>query len=122
MIEPVLLAVARERGGDLRFDVECTSFKQDDHGVRATLQDRSKEQNSETIVNTEYLIAAHGAGGSIRQKLNVATTGVGALGHLLNILFEADLREFVERREFSICYIDRPEICGLFTSRNNSNR
>lgn len=120
MIEPVLLAAARARGGDLRFDVECTSFDQDDRGVYARLRDRSK--NSETIVHAHYLIAADGAGSQIRQKLDVATTGAGALGYLLNILFEADLREFVERREFSMCYIDRPEVCGLLTSINNSDR
>jgi 2-polyprenyl-6-methoxyphenol hydroxylase-like FAD-dependent oxidoreductase len=70
MIEPVLLAAARERGGDLRFDVECTSFNQGDHGVRATLRDRSK--NSETIVNADYLIPADGAGSSIYGRNSVS--------------------------------------------------
>ena len=120
MIEPVLLAAARDQGGGLRFNVECTAFEQDDSGVRATLCDRAN--GSESTVRADYLIAADGAGSPIRQKLDVATSGAGTLGYLLNILFEADLRGFVRGREFSMCYIDRPEVCGLFTSINNSNR
>jgi putative polyketide hydroxylase len=40
----------------------------------------------------------------------------------LNILFEADLNELVRGREFSMCLIEQPEVRGLFTSINNSNR
>ena len=120
MIEPVLLAAARDQGGDLRFNIECIAFEQDDIGVRATLRDRSN--SSESTVHADYLIAAEGAGSRIRQKLGVPTTGAGTLGYLLNILFEADLRELVRGREFSMCLIDQPEVRGLFTSINNSNR
>lgn len=49
-------------------------------------------------------------------------SGSGTLGYLLNILFQADLREFVRDREFSMCLIERPELRGLFTSINNSDR
>ncbi len=44
------------------------------------------------------------------------------MGHLLNILFHADLKSLVHQREFSLCRIERPEVCGLFTSINNSDR
>ena len=120
MIEPVLLTAACDQGGDLCFNIECIAFEQDDSGVRATLRDRSN--GSESIIHADYLIAAEGAGSLIRQKLGVPTTGAGTLGYLLNILFEADLRELVRGREFSICLINRPEVRGLFTSINNSNR
>jgi 2-polyprenyl-6-methoxyphenol hydroxylase-like FAD-dependent oxidoreductase len=120
VIEPVLLAAARDRGGDLRFNIECIAFEQDPNGVKVTLRDRSN--GFESIVQADYMIAADGAGSPIRQKLGVGTTGAGTLGYLLNILFEADLRELVRGREFSLCLIDRPEVRGLFTSINNSNR
>ncbi|EHY60086.1 hypothetical protein HRR83_006446 [Exophiala dermatitidis] len=123
MIEPVLLAAARDRGGDLRFNVECVAFEQDDHGVTATLRDRSSA--SESTVRAAYMIAADGAGSPIRHKLGVSTTGAGTLGHLLNILFEADLSELVRGREFSMCLIEReqPEVIrGLFTSIDNHSR
>jgi 2-polyprenyl-6-methoxyphenol hydroxylase-like FAD-dependent oxidoreductase len=121
MIEPVLLSAARDRGGDLRFNTEFIAFEQDDEdGITATLRDRSS--NTESTVHAEYMIAADGASSHIRDKLGVLTTGAGALGHLLNILFVADLREFVRGREFSMCLIERPEVRGLFTSINNDDR
>lgn len=58
----------------------------------------------------------------MREALGVSVSGSGSLGHLLNILFLSDLREFVRDREFSICLIRRPEMRGLFTSINNSDR
>ena len=120
MIEPVLVDVARERGGDVRFSTECVSVEQDGGGVTATLKDR--ESGVVSTIRAEYLIAADGAGSPIRNRLNVPTTGRGAMGHLINILFHADLKPLVHNREFSICMIERPEVCGIFTSINNSDR
>lgn len=120
LIEPVLLAAARERGGDVRFNTECIGFEQDDKGIQATLRYRS--DGSESMISADYMIAADGAGSPIRRKLDVRTTGAGTLGHLLNILFEADLRDFVRDREFSMCIIEHSEVRGLFTSINNDNR
>lgn len=120
LIEPVLLAAARERGGNLRFNVEFMDWEEDETGVKATLRDR--KTSSQSVVCADYIIAADGAGSQIREKLGVKTTGAGTLGYLLNILFEANLKELVRGREFSLCYIERPEVRGLFTSINNSNR
>ena len=120
MIEPVLAEVARERGGGVRFYTECVSVEQDGDSVTATLKDR--ESGVISTVRADYLIAADGAGSPIRTRLNVPTTGRGAMGHLLNILFTADLKALVHQREFSLCTIERSEVCGLFTSINNSDR
>ena len=120
MIEPVLVDVARERGGDLRFYTECLGVEQDGDGVTATLKDRASGATSK--VRADYLIAADGAGSPIRTRLNVPTSGRGTMGYLLNILFHADLRSLVQGREFSLCMVERPEVCGLFTSINNSDR
>ena len=120
MLEPVLVDVAREHGGDVRFYTECVGVEQDDDSVTATLKDR--ESDVVSTVRADYLIAADGAGSPIRTQLNVPITGRGTMGHLLNILFRADLKSLVEKREFSLCMIERPEVCGLFTSINNSDR
>jgi 2-polyprenyl-6-methoxyphenol hydroxylase-like FAD-dependent oxidoreductase len=119
-VEPVLLQAARERGGDLRFSTELVSFVQDEDGVTATIRNRISEETS--TIRAAYMIAADGAGSLVRQMLGASVSGRGVLGHLLNILFEADLRELVRGREFSMCRIDRPELVGLFTSINNSDR
>src|SRR5579885_244397 len=118
-VEPVLLAAARERGGDLRFHTELITFTQDEAGVTATL--RNREDGSEYQVRADYMIAADGAGSNIRSMLGVSTSVRGSLGHLRNILFRADLSELVRGRRFSMCLIERPEVRGLFTSINNKD-
>lgn len=120
MIEPVLLDVARERGAEVRFYTKCIGVEQDGGSVTATLEDR--ESGTTSTVRADYLIAADGAGSPIRTQLGTPTTGQGILGHLLNILFHADLKSLVHQREISLCRIERPEVCGLFTSINNSDR
>ncbi len=120
MIEPVLVDVARERGSDVRFYTDCVGVEQDVSGVTATLKDR--ESGVISTIRAEYLIAADGAGSPIRNRLNVPMTGRGTMGHLINILFHADLKPLVHNREFSICMIERPEVSGIFTSINNSDR
>lgn len=120
MIEPVLVDVARERGGGVRFYTDCVGVEQDGDSVTATLKDR--ESGVTSTVRADYLIAADGAGSPIRTRLDVPISGQGTMGHLLNILFHADLKSLVDRREFSICLIERPEVCGIFTSINNSDR
>jgi putative polyketide hydroxylase len=120
MIEPVLVDEARKRGVDVKFYTKCVGVEQDDASVMATLHDR--ESGVTSTIRADYLIAADGANSPIRNQLNVPITGRGSLGHLLNILFNADLKDFVHQREFSLCIIERPEVCGLFTSINNSDR
>jgi putative polyketide hydroxylase len=120
MIEPVLVDVARERGGDVRFHTDCLGVEQGVDCIKATLKDR--ESGVASTIRADYLIAADGAGSPIRTQLNVPTTGQGTMGHLLNILFHADLKYLVQGREFSLCKVTRSEVCGLFTSINNSDR
>ena len=120
MIEAVLLDVAKERGGDVRFNTECLGVEQDSDVVTISLKDRASGATS--TVQADYLIAADGAGSPIRTKLKFPMTGRGTMGHLLNILFIADLKPLVDRREFSLCSIERSEVSGLFTSINNSDR
>jgi putative polyketide hydroxylase len=122
MVEPVLLQRAKERGVDARFFTECVCVEQDGEKVTATLKDRSDDNAYK--VTTDYLIAADGANSPIRERLGIQRTGRGELGNLLNILFHTtpSLSPFFKNREFSLCRIEQPDFCGLFTSINNSDR
>lgn len=120
MLEPVLVSEAEKRGVDVRFNQESQSVEQDGMSVTATLKDR--DSGEITKLTADYLIAADGAKSRIRQQLDVPTTGRGAMGYKMNILFHADLADFVKDREFSICKIERPEVSGIFTSINNNDR
>lgn len=122
MAEPVLLKYAKERGVDARFYTECLGVEQDEEKVTATLKNR--ETGATYTVAADYLIAADGANSPIRSQLRIERTGRGSLGNLLNILFHTSpsLQSLVKNREFSLCQINRPEVSGLFTSINNSDR
>ena len=122
MIEPVLLKVAKEKGVDARFNTECLGVRHDEEKVTVTLKDRSS--NSTYKVTADYLIAADGANSPIRSQLGIQRTGQGSYGNLLNVLFHTSpsLEPLVKNREFSICKIDRPEVTGIFTSINNTDR
>jgi putative polyketide hydroxylase len=120
LLEPVLLATARRRGGDPRFYTELVSFEQDESGVIATIVER--ESGTLYTIHADYMIAADGANSPVRAALDVPTSGRGSQGYLFNILFKADLRELVRGREFSICTIEGPEVNGMFTSINNADR
>lgn len=117
--EPVLLAAAQRRGVQVRFNIECVSIEQDDDGVTATLRDRTTDTTS--TVHARYLIGADGAHSPTRARLSVPTLGRGAMGHLLNILFTADLGPFVRGREFSLVKFSTPTLNGLLTSINNKD-
>ena len=121
LVEPVLLAAARaQQPADVRFYTECTDFDQDETGVTAEIHNR--ESGERSTVRAQYLLGADGVGSPVRRRIGVERTGRGTLGHLVNVLFETDLRELVKNREFSMCLVNRPEVRGLFTSINNNNR
>jgi putative polyketide hydroxylase len=120
LLEPVLADAARERGARLEFSTELVSFRQDDDRVEATLRDRRTEETRR--VTARYLVAADGAKSPVREALGITTSGRGSLGHLLNVLFEADLADFVRDREFSLAIIHHPEVRGLFAAIDNRAR
>ncbi|MBO9200993.1 MULTISPECIES: FAD-dependent monooxygenase [Niastella] len=118
--EPILLQAAQERGADIRFNTKLLLFTQSEGDIIAQVQDTVTGQ--EEIITCQYMIAADGAGSPIRKTLQAATSGHGSYGHLLNIYFDADLGAVVKGREFSICRIEQPDIHGILTSINNSDK
>src|SRR4029453_19631586 len=66
-LEPLLLAAAKQRGGDVRYGTELVSFTQDDAGVTATLEERATRRSY--VVRSDYLFAADGAHSHIRAPL-----------------------------------------------------
>lgn len=53
MVEPVLVDVAREYGGDMRLGMDCVSVEQDGDGVTTILKDR--QTGAVSTVRAEYL-------------------------------------------------------------------
>lgn len=118
--EPILLQAAKERGANIRFNTKLLSFTQSNDYVTAQIQDTITGQ--EETITCQYMIAADGAGSPVRKTLQAAASGHGSYGHLLNVYFEADLGAFVKDREFSICRIAQPDLHGILTAINNTDK
>ncbi len=119
-LEPVLADAARERGATLRFHSEVVSVEQGPDGVDAVVRDRTTGATER--VRARWLIAADGARSPLRTQLGIGTDGRGSLGHLLNVLFDADLERWVRGREFSLALIHHPQVRGLFAAIDNKRR
>ncbi|MBA9005538.1 FAD-dependent monooxygenase [Thermomonospora cellulosilytica] len=116
-LEPILRDRAVELGADVHFGVECTAVEPDGDGVWARL--RPADGGTERRLRADYVIAADGANGRIRQWLGIGTSGPGRLGHFLNISFEADLSAQLGERRFIMCYITKAGVrCALLPVDN----
>jgi putative polyketide hydroxylase len=112
-LEPLLLAAARQRGGDVRYNTELISFTQDEQGVTATIEDRTTGTSS--VVRADYLAACDGAHSHVRNTLGVKAEGLGVLDeHYIFVYFRADWSELIRGYEADAMLIVRPGIRGFF--------
>lgn len=103
VLEPILRRRAEQLGAVTRFSTEFVSFEQDASGVRALIRDRATGQDE--MVAADYLIAADGAGGVLRDQLGIGREGPGALQHWINIIFETDMAPTIGDRRFTSCFV-----------------
>lgn len=118
-VEPVLLRFARENGADVRFSMALTRFSQRQDGVEAILRDEASGQ--ETIVIADYIIAADGAGGMIRDAGGVKMEGPGFLADTISVLFEADLSAVLPSDGFVLYYLRNAAFSGAFVTCDEPN-
>ncbi|MFF9506642.1 FAD-dependent oxidoreductase [Streptomyces sp. NPDC014724] len=117
-LEPVLVRLAREQGGDLRFSTEMQSFDQDGTGVDAALKNR--ETGEHISVRADYLIAADGPRSPIREQLRIDRTGPGDLFHNVSITFRSrQLADVLGDRRFIVCYLTNPAADGALLPVDN---
>jgi 2-polyprenyl-6-methoxyphenol hydroxylase-like FAD-dependent oxidoreductase len=111
-LEPLLLAEAKRRGCDARYNTELVCFTQDSEGVSATIRNRATESTSQ--IHADYLLAADGAHSRIRMALGVKGEGLGVLDeHYIFIYFRAQWGELIRGYENDAILIDRPGIRGF---------
>jgi hypothetical protein len=88
------------------------SLEQDASGVTAIIRQRD---TAETLkVHAQYLIAADGARGRIRQQLGIGMRGHGTFSKSVTIYFRADLRRFLDGKLGAVVYANHPELRGFF--------
>ena len=95
--ESLLDVVRRTRQGHVRFDTEFESYEEDEDEVRVTI--RPLEGGPREIWRARYLIAADGAGSSIRKMAGLEMTGPATLAVMANDYWEADLSHLPSVRQ-----------------------
>lgn len=118
-VEPVLLRFARKNGADIRFSTALARFSQRDDGVEAILRD--EESGQETTILADYMIAADGAGGTIRDAGGVKMEGPGVLAATISVLFEADLDAILPGGGFALYYLRNRAFSGAFVTCDEPN-
>jgi 2-polyprenyl-6-methoxyphenol hydroxylase-like FAD-dependent oxidoreductase len=120
-LEPVIRRFAEAAGpGELRFDTEMTSFTQTADSVTGTLTDRTTGKESK--FRARYLIAAEGAQSRVRRALGVVMEGTEKVYDSVNILFHADLTQWVRDRPAALYFVELDELRATFLTINGTDR
>src|ERR1700676_5186031 len=120
-LEPVIRRFAESAApGMLRFNTELTSFSQRPGAVTGTLTDRTT--GAETPFTARYLIAAEGAQRRLRRALAVKMVGEEKVYDSVNILFHADLTQWVAHRPAALYFVEQEDLRATFLTINGSDR
>jgi 2-polyprenyl-6-methoxyphenol hydroxylase-like FAD-dependent oxidoreductase len=120
-LEPVIRRFAEAAGlGELRFNSELTSFTQTADGVAGALTNRTTGE--ETQFRARYLIAAEGAQSKVRRALGAKMEGTEKVYDSVNILFQANLTQWVKDRPAALYFVELDELRATFLTINGTDR
>jgi 2-polyprenyl-6-methoxyphenol hydroxylase-like FAD-dependent oxidoreductase len=97
--EELLKVVERSRHGQVLFSTECTDFEIGTDEVVATTRNPVTGQTRQW--RADYLVAADGAGSSVRRKLGIEFDGPSTLAIMANDYWRADLSKLPIARDTS---------------------
>ena len=97
-----------------------TAFTQTADGVTGTLTDRTTGE--ETKFSARYLIAAEGAQSKVRRALGVKMEGTEKVYDSVNILFHANLTQWVKDRPAALYFVELDDLRGTFLTINGTDR
>jgi 2,4-dichlorophenol 6-monooxygenase len=95
-LEPILVHAAQQAGARIRFGAELVDFTHGEAGVTATIRDRLT--GSESKLEAAYLLGCDGAKSLVAETLGLEFEGERSIATALNVVFRADLSEFVAHR------------------------
>lgn len=120
-LEPVLRRAAEQQSlGEVRFNTELTRFDQEESGIVATLT--STETGGTEQVRARYMIAADGTQSRVRGALGIAMQGQKDVYDSVNVLIEADLREWTNHRPAALYFIENEGLRATFLTINAHDR
>ncbi|CAM2920811.1 FAD-dependent monooxygenase [Saccharomonospora xinjiangensis] len=96
-------------GADVRFATTMTSLEQDADGVSAVVE----SADGTLTVRAAYAVAADGARSGIRQRLGIGVEGPPPLGHMISIMFDADLLPLLRDRMCALYFLRSTIPCAV---------
>ncbi|MEI8287165.1 MAG: FAD-dependent monooxygenase, partial [Actinomycetes bacterium] len=119
-LEPLLSAhVSQSPYVDLQYNVEWVSAVATDDAVESVIRDVNSGE--ETIVRSSYLLAADGAGSSVRKWTGIEMIGPAGLQSFVAIHFRGNLRRYVGNRLGALHFVMDPEVSGTFIAHDIDN-
>lgn len=98
--------------------VACTGLVEGASGVTATLE---TDGGFSTTLDCSYVIAADGAGSTLRDMLGIAMDGPASLQHYVMIHFEADLRALTDARPGVLYFLFSPKTGGVLIAYDRAD-
>jgi 2,4-dichlorophenol 6-monooxygenase len=106
LFEPILVGHAGSRGSRIRFDTEYLSLEQDEDGV--TVQVRDRLSGHEYRIRARYVIGGDGGRSKVVSDLGLPMSGQMDIAGSMNIVFHADLSEYVAHRPSVLYWVLQP--------------
>lgn len=106
----LISAIADHDDIDFRRGVECTGLADEGNCVLADLRDG--DSGATRSCAFEHVIAADGAGSSLRRALGIAMEGPEAIQEFLMIHYSVDLRRYTEGRRGVLYFLFDPAVRG----------
>lgn len=106
VLEPVLLAAAREAGGDVSWATELEAIEQTAEYALATVRELRTGANYQ--IRSRYVVGADGARSTVAEQQGFAFSGQSGLMHMLSVWLEVDLSEHTAYRPAAIYWAVQP--------------
>ncbi len=106
VMEPVMLAAARERGGQFLFSTELVAMRQEGDKVVSRLVDRISGEEIEVV--SDWAIGCDGDNSVVVRELGFETEGRMNLGAAMNVWLEADLTRYTAHRPGTLYWMTQP--------------
>lgn len=119
VLEPILLAHAREAGGDIRFGVRLVGLHLEENTVDLRLTTRASEDLNP--IRARYVVGCDGGESTVRKLGDIGMSGDIGLGHYLSVRFRAPLGAAVADRA-SASYFLTGASRGGFLAIDNDTR
>lgn len=125
LLEEILLDAASATGlVDVRFQTEAVALERggERRDTRVELRVRSRLSGTEEIVEASALVAADGAGSTMRAELGLQMEGVYGRGHLVNCYFRAPIEPLLGERKGVLFFVSNDRARGVLQPLDAAGR